>query len=55
MRVVNELEFRVNRLGANCTGTVRIARHPWEGILMELRRNDYQLKVMGGYNRSAHG
>lgn len=55
MRVVSELEFRVNRLGVNCAGEVRIAQHPWNGILMELRRGDYQLVVMGGYNRSSGG
>jgi nucleotide-binding universal stress UspA family protein len=55
MHVVNELEFRVARLGVNCYGEVRFARHPWDAILTELRRGDYQLTVMGGYNRSTSG
>lgn len=60
--VVNELEFRIRRLGVRTASKVRIGNDAGAEIIRELDTADsgeasggYQMVVMGGYNRTANG
>ena len=60
--VVNELEFRIRRLGVRTASKVRIGNDAGTEIVRELETADngeapggYQMVVMGGYNRTTNG
>lgn len=53
--IVDELIFRLSRLGVRCTGRVVVGEDPGSEILAELGSEQYQLVVLGGINRGAHG
>lgn len=51
--VVDELAFRIQRLGVRTTERVRVAERPGDEIVRELKRESYQLVVLGAFDRSA--
>lgn len=57
--VVNELEFRIRRLGVRTVAKVRIGNDAGAEIVRELGNSGedggYQMVVMGGYNRTTNG
>jgi nucleotide-binding universal stress UspA family protein len=50
-RLLREARFRLGRLGVRCGERVRVADDPGRAILEELRRQEYQLVVLGALDR----
>lgn len=53
--VVNELEFRLRRLGVRTVAKVQVGNDAGAEIARELAAGDYAMVVMGGYNRATAG
>lgn len=53
--VVNELEFRIRRLGVRSVAKVRVGNDAGAEITRELDGGEYSMVVMGGYNRTSSG
>lgn len=53
--VVNELEFRLRRLGVRTVSKVHVGNDAGAEISRELDAGDYSMVVMGGYNRATTG
>ncbi len=53
--VTQELDFRLKRLGVPVSGHVVVGSSAGDEIARELQRGEYDLVVLGGYNRSTTG